>query len=181
MKYAALAAAASAVLFAALAPQANAIERLEATNATGACNGALPGYEGTLRKRPAGIINIGTGPSFVSCSTTQNFFSSNGDHQAQALGVLLSNPTAADVTVNCVMVAGINFAGFSSPMQFPKQFVVPANDSYEGAWTTEDDNGGQPFPASLNVSCNLPGGVEIGTVYWYAPEDGTAPAAVPAA
>ncbi len=171
----AVSALASALLFAALSPQADAIERLELSNATGLCQGALPNFEGNLRKRPSGIINVSSTNAFVSCSTTQNFFPPETGTQAEALGVVLTNTTAAPVNISCTMVAGLNYVGFMSPMQFPKTFTVPANDSLEGSWST-DDNGGEPFPASLNLSCNLPAGTEIGSVYWFSPEDGTAPA-----
>lgn len=167
---------ASLVCAAAFIPQASAIERLELTNAAGVCQGALPNFETNLRKRPAGIINQSTSNAFISCSTTQNFFTPEGASSAQALGITLTNPTTAPVTVNCTMVTGMNYVGFVSPMQYPKSFTVPAGESLEGQWTTDDDNEGAPFPASLNVSCNLPAGTEIGSVYWYSPEDGTAPA-----
>lgn len=172
----AVSALASAVLFAALAPQANAIERLELTNASGLCQGALPNFEGSLRKRPAGVINVSTtANAFVSCSTTQNFFSQFENQQASILGVLLTNPTAAPVTVSCTMVTGFNFMGQSSPVQYPRTFQIAPMSSVEGQWTDVEDNEGEPFPASLNLSCNLPAGTEIGSVYWYSPEDGTAP------
>jgi hypothetical protein len=176
----AVSALASAVLFAALSPQASAIERLELTNATGLCQGALPNFETNLRKRPSGVLNISTTTNaFVSCSTTQNFFLTETGSAAVLLGALLTNATAAPVNVSCTMVTGLNYLGFESPTQYPKTFTVPANSSIEGVWSTEDDNGGEPFPASLNLSCNLPAGIEIGSVYWYNPDDGTAPTAPP--
>lgn len=175
----AVSALASAVLFAALSPQASAIERLEITNATGLCQGALPNFESNLRKRPSGVINVSSTNAFVSCSTTQNFFPPAGAGPAESLGVVLTNPTAAPVTVACTMVAGLNYVGFMSPMQYPKSFTVPAGQSFEGQWTVQGDNAGQPFPASLNLSCNLPSGVEISSVYWFSPEDGTAAIAPP--
>lgn len=176
----AVSALASAVLFAALSPQASAIERLDLTNATGACQGALPSFEGSLRKRPSGIINISTtNSSFVSCSTTQNFFAPSGT--AAVLGVTLTNPTAAPVSVSCTMVAGLNYVGFQSPMQYPKTFTVAAGETVEGTWDFEEDNFGDEFPGSLNVSCNLPAGTELGAVYVLTLEDGTAPVAAPPA
>lgn len=176
----AVSALASAVLFAALSPQASAIERLELTNATGLCQGALPNFETNLRKRPSGVLNVATtANAFVSCSTTQNFFAPETGGAATGLGVVLTNSTAAPVNISCTMVAGLNYVGFMSPMQYPKTFTIPANSSVEGGWSTEDDNGGEAFPASLNLSCNLPAGTEIGSVYWYNPEDGTAPAEPP--
>ena len=175
MKSVAIAATSLALaLAAALSPEVSAIERLEVTNAAGVCQGALPNFETNLRKRPSGIVNVSTTTNaFVSCSTTQNFFPPEGAGNAEALGIVLTNPTAAPVTVACTMVAGLNYAGFMSPMQFPKSFEIPAGDAFEATWDS-DDNGGDPLPGSLNVSCNLPAGVEISSVYWYNPEDGTA-------
>lgn len=171
----AVSALASAVLFAALSPQASAIERLDLSNATGLCQGALPSFEGSLRKRPAGIINVSTTQNaFVSCSTTQNAFTPADGETASLLGVLLTNPTAAPVTIACTMVTGFNYLGEASPMQYPKSIVIAAGDSAELQWSAEDDNAGNAFPPVLNVSCNLPAGTEIGSVYAYTAEDGLA-------
>lgn len=165
-------AATTVACLAAFAPQANAIDRMEMTNATGLCQGALPAYENQLRKRPTGIMNQGPGNAFVSCSTTQNFTSQIFGHQAIEFGVELYNSTNASVLVTCTLVEGFNFFSF----QYPKPFLIAAGFSHEGRWTVQDDAGGDPFLASLNLSCNLPAGVEISSVYWYSPEDGTAPA-----
>lgn len=175
MKLAAFVAAA-AVCLTAFAPEASAISRLELTNATGACQGALPNFEGHLRKRPTGIVNQGTSNAFVSCSTTQNW---NNPAPAEIFGVVLTNTTGAPLTVDCTLSAGVNYIGFMAPTLFPKSFEVPAGETEEFQWNAEDDNGGMAFPASLNVSCNLPAGAELGSVYYHIAEDGTAPVVVP--
>jgi hypothetical protein len=151
---------------------ATAIERLDLSNGVGVCQGALPAFEGQLRKRPTAISNEGTAGAFVSCSTTQNWFA---EEPAEEIGLVITNNTLSPVTVQCTMVAGIKYVGFMSPMLFPKSFTVPGGETVEDGWTTAD-NGGQAFPASLNTSCNLPPGVEIGSVYIYIADDGAAPA-----
>lgn len=172
MKLATLAAA-SAVCLAAFATEASAIERFESTNATGVCQGALPHFDDRLRKRPTGIVNQGAGSSFVSCSTTQDFYNPT---PADQLSVLLTNSTAAELTVNCTLSVGISFLPFPSQILLPKSFVVPAGMSVEGSWFAGEYNGGMTFEPSLNVSCNLPVGAELGAVGYHIPEDGTAPA-----
>ena len=47
-------------------------------NAVGNCNGALPGFEGALRKRPLAIANEGTSSAFVSCTLPVNQSESTG-------------------------------------------------------------------------------------------------------
>lgn len=179
MKVAAIVAA-TAVCLAALAPLANAVERLDTTNAAGVCQSALPRFDANFATRPSGIANIGTTSAFVTCSTTQNFLNSFSANAASELHVLLTNPTAAPLTVNCTMVEGLLIYTEGSadprPAQFPKSFVIPAGETVEGVWSAAEDNGGTPFMASLNLTCGLPAGAEIGTVGWYSADDGTAPA-----
>jgi hypothetical protein len=173
MKTVAFASAVAAAL-AIVAPQAVAIERFDAINATGVCQGSLPNFEGELRKRPTGVANQGDAASFIGCSTMQNFF---GVESASQLNVIFTNRTNEEMTISCTMVEGINFVGLFTPVLHPKDFVVPANESFEGSWTAADDNGGVPYFPSLNVLCSLPVGGEINTLAVYIAEDGAAPAA----
>jgi len=58
------------VLVALVSTEASAVdlERLSMANAVGRCQGALPNYEGAIRKRPLAVQNEGTGSAFVTCA-----------------------------------------------------------------------------------------------------------------
>lgn len=162
-----------AVGFAVLAPQAHAIEVLEAGSATGICQAALPSFEGALRKRPTGILNQGPGNAFVSCAFAQNNYD---DTPAERVGITLTNRTDTGMTITCTLVDGQNNFIAIPPNLLTKSFAVPAHSSSEEQWSVTGDNGNQPFDRYLGLSCNLPAGAEIGTIWYYIAEDGTAPA-----
>jgi len=148
--------------------EASAIQRLNLVNGAGACQGALPSYEGNLRKRPTAIANEGTANAFVSCSTVQDYLG----FAADAYGIMVNNNTGAAVNVNCTLASGIKLNGQTSPILIPKSIPVPANGVAEVQWQASD-NGGDPLPPTGNWSCNLPVGTEIGSVYVVV-EDGSA-------
>lgn len=147
-----------------------AIERLNLTNGAGSCQGALPNFEGNLRKRPTAIANEGTANAFVSCSITQDFLGNPATY-----GLLLNNNGSAAANVSCTLAAGIKINGQQAPTLIPKTFSVPAGSFAEVQWSSED-NGDVALPRSGNWSCNIPVGVEIGATYIVV-EDGSAPPA----
>lgn len=161
-----------AVLSACFAAQdAGAVERFQLVNASGACQSALPVFDGNIRKRPTAVSNEGSAPAFVSCSLYSDFNSA----PSAGLGLLFSNNTGAAAQVNCTLVNGVRFIGEAPPLLIPKTFTVAANSSLESAFTA-DDNGGEAFQIpSFNLNCRLPVGVEINSLYTIY-EDGSAPA-----
>jgi hypothetical protein len=140
---------------------ADTVPRTQVQNGTGACQAALPSYEGNIRKRPLGLNNEGAAPAFVSCSMKADDFSDalNGYN-----GLQLSNRGAAAANVNCTLVAGGTLP-VATAAYFPKSFAIPAGSSIVAAWDPEVDNGDAPFPNTLNWSCNLPPGVDINLVF----------------
>lgn len=154
----------------AVSREVSAIQRLNIVNGAGACQGALPNFEGSLRKRPTAISNEGTANAFVSCSTTQDYLG----FAAFSYGILVNNNTGAEVNVSCTLASGLKLNGEVSPILIPKTFPVPANGFSEMQWTS-DDNGDEPLPPTGNWSCNLPVGTEIASVYVVV-EDGSAEA-----
>lgn len=155
--------------------EAFAMERYNLTNGAGACQGAMPHYEGNLRKRPTAIANEGSTNAFVSCSLAQDWFGNSAYY-----GLVVNNNGTAEVIVTCTFAAGIKLNGNSLfvPTLLPKTFPVPAGAYADPQWTAAD-NGNSPLPASGNWSCNLPAGTEIGGVY-VAVDDGSAPLEPPA-
>ena len=121
--------------------------------AAGNCNGALPSYEGELRKRPLGVQNEGTATAFVTCSLPGDFFASGNFLVAAAF----TNQNSTPVTVNCTLVDGAT-APFMVPAYYPQSITLPANGVDVFEWTPA---GEEPFTALANLSCNLPPGVAI--------------------
>lgn len=163
MHKASLAALAAASVFAVSgASHAELIERTSFVNATGACNGALPSFEGALRKRPTAIANEGTASSFVSCSLA-------GDETnygtAGVVAVVINRGTAA-VNVSCTYVDGVaQEISEQPPVYSPKTVSAPVGVATPMVWLAED----APFSSYVNLNCSLPPKVEIAAVgYGYA-------------
>jgi hypothetical protein len=154
--------------------EASAMLRFNLTNGAGACQGALPNYEGRLRKRPTAIANEGTTNAFVSCSLPQDWFGNS----AIVYGLIVNNNGATDVNVTCTLAAGVKLNGDLAPTLLPKTFPVVAGSYAETQWSAAD-NGDEPLPPSGNWSCNIPVGAEIGATYVVV-DDGSAPAEPPA-
>lgn len=138
------------------------VTRTQVQNGTGACQAALPSYEGNIRKRPLGLNNEGTGAAFVSCSMkSDSFYDGIGNGFN---GLQLSNAGAAEATVNCSLVTGGTLP-VASATYFPKAFTVPAGASVVASWDPALDNEGEQFAHTLNYSCNLPPGLQINVVF----------------
>ena len=150
---------ATAVLFMAGSAFAITNDRTQVQHAAGSCQGNLPVSATQLRARPLAIANEGTASAFLSCSL-------GSDDYSQAFndfnGVVVTNRTAAAVNISCTLVAG----GIEGPaVFFPKTVPVPAGALVVVPFDPIDDNGGDPFPNSLNYSCSIPPGVEINAVF----------------
>lgn len=141
----------------ALPAAANAAPHSEVANATGPCNGALPAYEGALRKRPLGLVNEGDRNAFVSCSLQ----SDSGENPGFDLVVFyFVNRNASSAVVDCTMVSGGAVEVGFEPTYHPKTLGIPANAAGTMLWEAADYDL-PTFHYSINASCNLPPGVEM--------------------
>lgn len=132
------------------------VERDYTINAAGNCNGALPSYEGELRKRPLGIQNEGDSPAFVTCSVPGDYFASGN----LVVAVAMSNQGAAPVTVNCTFVDGVT-APFGEAMYYPQAVEIAPGSVGVAEWNPAE---GEAFSSNANVSCNVPVGAAINFV-----------------
>lgn len=126
-------------------------------NATGACQAALPYYEGAIRKRPLVIQNEGAAGAFVNCSLVGTERSTGGLQEAQ---VVVTNLSAAPLEVSCTLIGEVTEASMAF---LPKTVTVPANQSgsaYVLRWDTTDIGG--TLLKSANLSCNVPVGAGLG-------------------
>lgn len=129
------------------------------TNAVNVCQGALPNFEGSLRKRPLGVNNEGASTAFVSCSTHVD----DGE-EIISVNVLFHNRNEGTAQVSCTMVSGLAQPfPQGTPVYLPKTFEIAAGQPYVASWQKDTDNGGTPF-YTANLSCALPPGIEINTL-----------------
>jgi hypothetical protein len=124
------------------------------TQASGACQGALPNYENNFRKRPLAVANEGTTNAFVTCGvrTTED------TSVANAVELFVTNRNAAAVDVNCTLVDGIfdNTIGFAN--YYPQTVSSAAGVDSGFSWS------GFSSPWQ-QISCNVPAKIEVNMVY----------------
>jgi len=155
--------AATVAMFGAISSPAMAVTQSLRTfdAAAGSCQGALPNFEGLLRKRPMAVANEGTSTAFVSCSVHMpSIFNVGGATNPGMDQVWLGfrNRSAAAVTVNCSLVTS-NGAGVAS-LTIAKSVSVPAGGFTEAFWSGAADNGGTNFRLPA-FSCALPPSTDI--------------------
>jgi hypothetical protein len=149
-----LLAATAALCLAAIAPaDAATVSRTFYQNGGSACTGALPTYEGALRKRPKAIANEGTTGAFITCSAITNDLNSAKPAVAFAY---FTNRGASATSVSCTFVNGDEFYGSTATPQtlplasgqfLPMFFVPPSGPEFDRF--------------TINLSCSLPPGVEL--------------------
>lgn len=134
---------------------------------TANCQGALPNYEGNLRKRPLAVQNQGVTSAYVSCGFQDI---NNGGTGYSMVSSFFINNSSGSVTVNCTLVNGIWNPSFFPVSFFPKSVTISAGGIDLITWDATADNGGTNFVAPA-LSCNLPGGSEISIIQGVYPED----------
>lgn len=153
-----------AVVLATPSAQARLVTRNETSSAVKVCQGALPAFEGALRKRPKAIQNEGSSAAFVTCGTEGRGLSRTMSPNAKRLQLFFvsSAPSYANVTCTVVDAGRLTTnAAYSRTItvapgntQDSVLFVAADLDAVSGIWY---------IPA---VSCALPPGVGISHL-WY--------------
>lgn len=147
------------------APNGKAATMLAKTqqNGSGACQGALPAFSGTLRARPLALQNEGAVTAFASCSPAYNDYGPNGEG-ASAVNLRLVNNGLAAVDVTCTLVDG-SVSPSVDAVYLPAVVNVPAGTSANVSWGPTDYPAPQPDSVLRpNISCALPPGVGIGYI-----------------
>lgn len=134
------------------------------SNAVDVCQGALPSFDGSLRKRPLAINNEGTEPAYISCSIRAPLGQiDGGGTDVTQIIVLLTNRASTAQSVSCTLVDGVA-APFPS---FPAIYLPKTVDLQPDAFGVinwfdfETEAGRYRLP---NLSCALPPGTEINIV-----------------
>lgn len=130
----------------------------QATMAAGACQSALPVFDGVIRKRPLAVQNEGDSTSFVTCGLDGKLFPAE---ETSTVAIALTNVSDAEVLVNCTLVDGRS--GFADPVYLPRSLAIAGGTTLATINWTAEDNGGVNFvyPA---ISCSLPPGAGIAAV-----------------
>ena len=149
------------LLLAALPPTAVDAAEINTTayaNAPAYCNGALPSFEGALRKRPLAVQNEGTAPAFVTCGLAT-------EGRAYFVEVVARSTVGTALTLTCTLVNG--WDGGTTNGYSTKTVTLPADGGRDGfGWQPQDfGNVGTFAHEALSVTCNLPAGANINSLY----------------
>jgi hypothetical protein len=163
-------AASTLALACAMSPaQAATQQRSFVQNATGACQSALPVFDGNIRKRPLAVQNEGTAAAFVSCSLMDTSGGVGGASSVTSVFMYADNNTGAAVDLTCTLVDG--YSGGTNVF-LPKTLTLPANSkAHPFLWTAAADNGGANFNWTTNLTCQLPVGTGLSLSFVYYDED----------
>lgn len=125
------------------------------TGAPGNCQGALPVYDGLIRKRPLAIVNEGTSSTFVTCSLSSQEVSLN----VQSFFTRVSNQGTDPATVTCTSVVGDEMT--ANNRYITKTATVAPGEIATITWTGADVAGGLLLSKSIAFQCFLPPGTGL--------------------
>jgi len=148
--------------------QATTAIRSFVQNATGACQAALPAFEGLVRKRPLAVQNEGGSLAYVSCSLMSTDKGVGTTRSMYGVYIGFINYSGAPVDVTCTLVDGVANSG--SNASIAKTVSVPVTGYVQLGWTS-GDNGGSNFLYTTNASCALPPGTGVSYTWAYYSED----------
>lgn len=122
--------------------------------ASGACQGALPNYEGNFRKRPLAVVNEGSTAAFLTCGIDNP----DGDNGTNRVELYVVNRTGAAADISCTMVDGFVDATMGFANYYPQTITANTTSYSFFQWT------GSYSPYSQSVSCNVPAAFEVNLI-----------------
>lgn len=129
-------------------------------NASGRCQGALPSFEGALRKRPLALQNEGAAPAFVTCS----FLSDQMNDSVVSFGLYGRSVSGGEVTLTCTGVLGYDTG---TPVYSTKEVILDADGSQSSIYWDGADFGGDINPGvPVSLNCSLPSGAALNDMYF---------------
>jgi hypothetical protein len=166
MRWSALAAATIGAL-AALAPQPGHAFRVTA-QAVAVCQGALPSFEGAIRKRPLAVQNEGTTNAFVTCALNNTGYNA-GTTFISSVEIYAQNLNSSTRSITCTAVNSSATASPDAPLYAIRTVNVSPSDTHSTLIEfAADDFPGSPVTLpgdTVSVSCTLVPGMGItGTV-----------------
>lgn len=154
-------------VFAALTPQPGHAFRVTA-QAAAVCQGALPSFEGAIRKRPLAVQNEGSTDAFVTCALNNPGYNA-GTTFISLLLIYVQNQNSSNRTITCTAVNSSATESPGAPLYLTRTVQVPSSDTESTPITFEaGDFPGSPVALpgdTVMVSCKLlPGTGITGTV-----------------
>lgn len=156
------------------APSSAAIvEHGNASNPVARCQGALPVFETSIRKRPLAVQNEGTSDAFVTCSFEFDSVNAIGN-TATLVDTYFTNTSDTEQTMTCTAVTG-----FEGDLEFPNEyvsqtFVIEPGEQANPYWIDTDFEDGGLASGLVSISCNVPAGVGVNDTYiWWDANDAT--------
>lgn len=128
--------------------------------AVGACQPALPAFDGLIRKRPKAMANEGTSVAFVTCVALQQRSSVN---RVRGFQVALGNSNTFAVELSCTLVDGWQSITYSPANT--RSVSIPPGSYRNLEWSAALHNAGNLY-SSPAVSCQLPGGTEVSGIFY---------------
>ena len=125
--------------------------------ATAVCQPNTPLQLGGLRQRPMGIFNSKPDAIYISCS----FYTDNtlGEVGKDRLEVSFYNSTSTPVEAGCTAQGGSRTAGVNN---YTGSVSVPPGASAQLLF--EQIHRRSQYESHINLSCLLPGGIEMGRI-----------------
>lgn len=124
--------------------------------AVDACQGALPNFEGALRKRPLGIVNQSSATTFVSCGLPR---ANSSESFIGFVFATVTNGGADNADISCTLVDGFAASQGGTPVYVVKSEMVAPGAGSNLSWDTSDI--GKANFDMVQLSCALPPGTEI--------------------
>lgn len=143
------------------------VSRSSVANAVGRCQGALPSYEGAIRKRPLSVQNEGAISAFVTCA----FIADQSNIAVSSFGMFARSINGAASTLNCTAVVGFDTG---SVEYSAKSADLAASGSQNSIyWTAADFPAGGVISTDvpITISCSLPAGAGLNDSYLNYSED----------
>jgi hypothetical protein len=143
------------------AANAAVIGKAQYGQAVGAmCQGALPNFEGSFRKRPLGISNEGSASAFLTCGLSSQYDSSTGG--VDEIVLYVTNRNAPNTDMSCTLVDGYVDATIGFTDFFPQTINVVGLTYGMFDWTASGSGGtNDPVFGYPAISCNVPANFEV--------------------
>jgi hypothetical protein len=138
------------------APQARAVnlERKLMVNASGACQSALPVFDGNIRKRPKGVVNEGDAPAFVTCTYYAQGNEVDDNNNPTKVTMYVSTNVLQQTSLTCTGINGSELDNFPASAK-TVNLNNPVN-TVAITWTPQDFGSFGTFPSPyFSASCQL--------------------------
>lgn len=148
------------------APAVSQVVHINASQPAARCQGALPNFETSLRKRPLAVQNVGDAATYVTCGFEFDAGEAIGNAPL-LVDTYFTNTGDAAATVTCTAVAGYE-GGDTESVNLSVE--IPAGGGGEDGnlfvFDTDFESGAMGT-GLVAFSCRMPAGVGINDTYVY--------------